>query len=318
LDIPSTDLVVFYEPIPSEIRAIQRRGRTARKTTGKVIILITKGTPDEGYYWSAKRKEKRMKSELETIRLSLRKKLEETNPFENIKKTNKINQKTLTEYHKNKQDKITVIVDQREYRSNVVRNLALKGVTIEPKQLDVGDYILSSRIGVERKNAEDFLSSLIDGKLFRQIQRLRNSFSRPILIIEGENLFTYRNVNHNAIYGSLASISVDYGIPIMTTKDEIETASLINIIAKREQKEGKKTVAIRGKKTMMSLNERQQFLIEGLPNISAILAKRLLFHFGSIRDIANATEEELLEVNGIGKNIATEIIKVLNSNYLEK
>jgi Fanconi anemia group M protein len=318
LDIPSTDLVVFYEPIPSEIRAIQRRGRTARKTTGKVMILITKGTPDEGYYWSAKRKEKRMKSELETIRLSLRKKFEETKPFENIKKINKINQKTLTEYHKNKQDKITVIVDQREYRSNVVRNLALKGVTIEPKQLDVGDYILSSRIGVERKNTEDFLSSLIDGKLFSQIQRLRDSFSRPILIIEGENLFTYRNVNHNAIYGSLASISVDYGIPIMTTKDEIETASLIKIIAKREQKEGKKTVAIRGKKTMMSLNERQQFLIEGLPNISAILAKRLLFHFGSIRDIANATEEELLEVNGIGKNIATEIIKVLNSNYLEK
>ena len=59
LDIPSTDLVVFYEPIPSEIRLIQRRGRTGRKMPGKVIILITKGTSDEGYYWAAKRKEKR-------------------------------------------------------------------------------------------------------------------------------------------------------------------------------------------------------------------------------------------------------------------
>ncbi|MCJ7570526.1 MAG: DEAD/DEAH box helicase [Candidatus Thermoplasmatota archaeon] len=317
LDIPSTDLVVFYEPIPSEIRAIQRRGRTARKTAGKVIILITKGTSDEGYYWSAKRKEKRMKSELETIRLALRKKIEGKNPFENIEKIDKTNQKTLTEYQK-KQENVTIIVDQREYRSNVVRNLAIKGVIIEPQQLDVGDYILSSRIGVERKSTEDFLSSLIDGKLFRQIQRLRDSYSRPILILEGENLFTHRNMNHNAIYGSLASISVDYGIPIMTTKDELETANLLSVIAKREQKEEKKAVAIRGEKTQMSLNERQQFLVEGLPNISAILARRLLLHFGSIRDIANATEEELQEVNGIGKNIASEIIRVLNSNYLDK
>ncbi len=317
LDIPSTDLVVFYEPIPSEIRAIQRRGRTARKTTGKVIILITKGTPDEGYYWSAKRKEKRMKSELETIRLALGKRLEGKNPFENIKKIDKTNQKTLTDYPR-KQENITVIVDQREYRSNVVKNLAIKGVNIQPQHLDVGDYILSTRIGIERKNTEDFLSSLIDGKLFRQIQRLRNNYSRPILILEGENLFTHRNVNHNAIFGSLASISVDYGIPIMTTKDEKETANLISILAKREQKEEKKEVAIRGEKISMSLNERQQFLVEGLPNISATLAKRLLLHFGNIRDIMNATENELQEVNGIGKNIASDIIKVLNSNYLDK
>lgn len=317
LDIPSTDLVVFYEPIPSEIRAIQRRGRTSRQSAGKVIILITKGTPDEGYYWSAKRKEKRMKSELETLRLSLKKNLEGKNPFENIRKIDKTNQQTLADYQK-RQENITVIVDQREYRSKVVKNLAIKGVNIEPQQLDVGDYILSSRIGVERKNTEDFLSSLISGKLFRQIQELRNSYSRPILILEGENLFTHRNVNHNAIYGSLASISVDYGIPIMITKDELETANLLNVIAKREQKDEKKDVAIRGEKTQMSLNERQQFFVEGLPNISAKLAKRLLLHFGSIRDIANANEDELQEVEGIGKNIASEIIRVLNSNYLEK
>ena len=62
LDIPSTDLVVFYEPIPSEIRAIQRRGRTGRKMAGKVIILITKGTPDEGYYWASKRKENALRT----------------------------------------------------------------------------------------------------------------------------------------------------------------------------------------------------------------------------------------------------------------
>ena len=67
----------------------------------------------------------------------------------------------------------------------------------------------------------------------------------------------------------------------------------------------------------MSIQERQQFIIEGLPNVSAVIAKRLLSHFGSIKDIANATEEELLEVKGVGKQIATDIIKLLNADYLK-
>lgn len=315
LDIPSTDLVVFYEPIPSEIRVIQRRGRTGRKMPGKVIILITKGTSDEAYYWASKRREKRMRSELEFIRSKLTKKFEDAGSlYEEI--NYKKNQKTLKDFDK-KLNNLKIIVDHREYRSNVVKNLAIKGVFVEPQQLDTGDYVLSSRIGVERKNIDDFLDSLINGKLFKQISQLRDAYSRPVLILEGENLLTKRNINHNAIFGSLASISVDFGIPILMTKDEIETADLLNVIAKREQKEDKKSVAIRGEKTQMSLKERQQFLLEGLPNVSAVIAKRLLNHFGSIKDIANASEDELMDVPGIGKGIATEIIQVINSNYLE-
>lgn len=315
LDIPSTDLVVFYEPIPSEIRVIQRRGRTGRKMPGKVIILITKGTSDEAYYWASKRREKRMRSELEFIRSKLTKKFENAGSlYEEI--NYKKNQKTLKDFDK-KLNNLKIIVDHREYRSNVVKNLAIKGVFVEPQQLDTGDYVLSSRIGVERKNIDDFLDSLINGKLFKQISQLRDAYSRPVLILEGENLLTKRNINHNAIFGSLASISVDFGIPILMTKDEIETADLLNVIAKREQKEDKKSIAIRGEKTQMSLKERQQFLLEGLPNVSAVIAKRLLNHFGSIKDIANASEDELMDVPGIGKGIATEIIQVINSNYLE-
>ncbi|MBI4163616.1 MAG: DEAD/DEAH box helicase family protein [Candidatus Aenigmarchaeota archaeon] len=64
LDIPSMDLAVFYEPVPSEIRQIQRRGRVGRAKIGKVIILMTTNTRDETYYWVAHVKEKRMKSVL--------------------------------------------------------------------------------------------------------------------------------------------------------------------------------------------------------------------------------------------------------------
>jgi len=64
LDIPSVDLVIFYEPVPSEIRSIQRRGRTGRKAPGNVVILMTSGTRDEAYYWKSKNSEKRMRQTL--------------------------------------------------------------------------------------------------------------------------------------------------------------------------------------------------------------------------------------------------------------
>jgi Fanconi anemia group M protein len=315
LDIPSTDLVVFYEPVPSEIRTIQRRGRTARKMPGKVIILITKGTPDVGYYWSSRRKEKMMHSELDALRSSLNKRFEDPSSFY-VSIITKDNQKKLDEYSTIKN--IKIIVDNREYRSNVIRFLSRKDIEIESQQLDVGDYVLSSRIGVERKEVDDFLSSLIEGKLFFQMRKLRNAYSRPVLILEGEDLLTKRNINHNAIFGSLVSIIVDFGIPIITTKSTHETADLLYVMANREQKEGDKAVAIRGEKWSKSAHEQQQFVIEGLPNVSAVLAKRLLQNFGSIKAIINASEEELCTVQGIGKNIAKEIVKILDSEYMKK
>ncbi len=58
LDVPEVDLVVFYEPVPSAIRSIQRRGRTGRHRPGRVVVLMAKGTRDESYYWASRRKER--------------------------------------------------------------------------------------------------------------------------------------------------------------------------------------------------------------------------------------------------------------------
>ena len=67
LDIPEVDSVIFYEPVPSAIRKIQRAGRTARLMKGKLIILVTKKTRDESYYWSAFHREKKMYSAIQSI-----------------------------------------------------------------------------------------------------------------------------------------------------------------------------------------------------------------------------------------------------------
>lgn len=61
LHLASADLAIFYEPVPSEIRTIQRRGRVGRTKVGRIIMLITKGTRDETNFYVAKRKESRMR-----------------------------------------------------------------------------------------------------------------------------------------------------------------------------------------------------------------------------------------------------------------
>ena len=75
LDIPQVDLVVFYEPVPSEIRTIQRRGRTGRSAAGRVVMLVTKDTRDEAYFYSARRKERKMHQELDRLRRELKQRI---------------------------------------------------------------------------------------------------------------------------------------------------------------------------------------------------------------------------------------------------
>ncbi len=68
LDIPSANLAIFYEPVPSPLRSIQRRGRVGRASIGKVVMLITEDTRDEGYFWTSHHKEKRMKAILKGMK----------------------------------------------------------------------------------------------------------------------------------------------------------------------------------------------------------------------------------------------------------
>jgi Fanconi anemia group M protein len=72
LDIPQVDLVVFYEPIPSEIRYIQRRGRTGRKSSGRVIILAAKNTIDERYLNASNKRMEKMRQILSIISMTLK------------------------------------------------------------------------------------------------------------------------------------------------------------------------------------------------------------------------------------------------------
>jgi Fanconi anemia group M protein len=211
--------------------------------------------------------------------------------------------------------KAKIIADSREIFSGIPDWLSLKA-DVEIKQLPVGDYVLSHKVAVERKRAEDFLDSLVKKRIFEQVKRLKEAYEKPVLIIEDEGLFS-RNINSRAVYGAIACLLTDYEIPVIRTRDAEETASLLYAIAAREQFKKKREICLRGEKPSMNLKERQRFIVEGLPNVSAVLAKRLLNHFGSVRKIFNASMEELQEVEGIGKKKAKTIIEVIEAEWKE-
>jgi Fanconi anemia group M protein len=299
LDIPKVDLVVFYEPIPSEIRSIQRRGRTGRSRAGRAVVLITKKTRDEGFYWSSFHKERRMREVLGRLKQKYYKP-----SFEK--------QRQLTDFYEAEHK---IIVDSRELASSVARELLEYGIVSKPKVLGVGDYVLSDRVGVERKTAEDFLQSIVDKRLLEQVLRLKQSFARPVMIIEGKGLYSKRGVHPNAVRGALASIAVDFGIPVLFSRDEKDTAALLAAILKREKEEGRMEAQIRGDKRVLTLREQQESIIAGLPKVNITLARRLLREFKSVEGVFKAGEEELTKVQGIGKKIAREIRHVITALY---
>jgi Fanconi anemia group M protein len=68
LDVPEVDLVLFYEPVPTAIRSIQRKGRTGRQTEGRVVVLMAEDTRDEAYFWISRRREQEMEDELRELK----------------------------------------------------------------------------------------------------------------------------------------------------------------------------------------------------------------------------------------------------------
>lgn len=319
IDIPSVDLVVLYEPVPSEIRMIQRRGRTGRKNKGRMIILITKGTRDEAYYWSSANKEKKMKKNLSSGHKT------DLNDFVNGTKKSAFEaieysckeletDEDSNELNDEKKEIPLIYADSREGNSSVLRELDRLDVDIKVKGLAVADYQVSDEVAIERKTAKDFIGSIMDKRLHKQAKDLVENFEKPVIILEGENLYS-SFIHPNAVRGALASVAVDFGIPIIPTRSEADTAAMITRIAIREQTHDRPAMQIRTEKKPLTAWEQQLYIVESLPNVGPVTARKLLEEFGNVKSVINASEDELKNVEGIGDKIAKRIKAVVDSEF---
>jgi len=214
-----------------------------------------------------------------------------------------------------------ILVDKREKNSLVVAELVELGSSLDLKHLDVADYVIGE-IAIERKTVSDFISSMLNKRLLRQLEEIKQ-YPKPLLLIEGidEEEFYDDNskegINANAIRGMLLSVALNFQIPMIFTKDYKDTARFIRVLEKRLQKPARE-ISLRVKKRTRNIFEQQEQVIEGFPGIGPALAKEILKKFRTIKKFSNAEIAELSKIKKLGKKKAELIKNILNYKYKSK
>ena len=205
-------------------------------------------------------------------------------------------------------------MDVHEPRA-IARHLKDLKVPFEVKKITPGDYVVGG-VGIERKTLGDFFSSLVRKRLFDQIFRLKSCYQTPIMLVEGDlnDVSTHRNPA--ALWGALLAILMDEDIRILFSPSRLETARILRAVWRR-QENGGSNYGLRHKPKMLTLEEKQLFVVQGFPNVGGTLSKNLLEEFGSMRRVMMANKEDLMRVPKVGKKKADDITRVLDEEYKE-
>ena len=232
-----------------------------------------------------------------------------------------------------------IILDHRESSSTLSAYLRSMGFGIEFQHLEYGDIKISEKIIIERKTSRDLLNSLTDGRLMKQCHKLAESCNSPLLLVELGEIGS--SVHPNAVLGAMAHITLDIGIPVMMTKNTLESAHFISIATKRndlpeiitnssnysvtEQKIDSSIEAAKKEiNCLISDNNHQSPLLErwkldfnnlnlnltsSLIGVNDEIASLLLDNFGTVVGIFTARKSDLIKIEGIDDEIIEKIIQ---------
>jgi len=207
-----------------------------------------------------------------------------------------------------------IVCDDREAGSGVPEALALRpDVHLTYHHLSLGDYRVDDTLIIERKTVTDFARSIRDGRLFNQASRLaRCRSARPCLILEGARINHWSGaLPRTAFQGALITVTLIFGIALLRSSCPEETATLILYAVDqlcRRTVNLPKRCGYHPKGT----NRQQSYLLQAIPGIGPLKAKRLLDAFGSPAGVANACARDLAMVEGIGPVAAEEIHRVFH------
>lgn len=234
-------------------------------------------------------------------------------------------------------DQLHICIDSNEAskRRDIINYMKFNGFDVEIRKLDVCDYVVSDRVGIERKDVSDFIGSMKDGRVFKQARDMAEIYERPIIILEGQmsKAFKRSAMRPSSVYGALSSLALDYGINIIPTDTPESTAILLHRLAYREQAKEDRTIQIRSINRQLPLHQQQIYLLSGLPQIGNTLAQELLNKFDSpllvIQEFADAEVKTsksgktkrllgaLSEVKGVGPKIVEKAQELLKRSYPE-
>jgi len=216
-----------------------------------------------------------------------------------------------------KLEELRMIVDERERKSGIPDLLRAVGVKVELTTLPIGDYIVAPETVVERKSIQDLISSVFDGRLFDQCNRLKENFEHPAILMEG-NVDIIDEITENPLvfYGALSSIALDFKIPIIPTPSASHSAKLlISMCARQNTNKGHFLKKI---KKSDDMQKQQLSVLCSLPGVGEKLATRMLEKFGSPSNTLKASYTELAKIQGLGESRALKIRKMLDAESKSK
>ncbi|PSQ38335.1 Hef nuclease [Halobacteriales archaeon SW_5_70_135] len=335
LDVPEVDLVLFYEPVPTAIRSVQRKGRTGRQTEGRVVVLMAEDTRDEAYFWISRRREEEMEEELRALKevadeVDAELAQSDLGSFADEDATTT----TTTTTNASTGDDAGASDESEPDTPDADRAELTDFAAVAAGESDEepagtvasagaggggdgdGDGAEAVEVVVDQRELESSIArdlSLREGVETRLETLAVGDY--VVVLLEGEGLYGERDVHPNAIRGALASLAVDFDASVLRTADEDGTADMLATVAEREQTVADREVSVHGEKQSRTLDEQQEYVVSSIADVGPVTARALLAHFGTVEAVMTAREDDLLEVDGVGEVTATRLREVVGSEY---
>lgn len=194
-----------------------------------------------------------------------------------------------------------VYVDFRESRSQVPKFLSKLGVEFKMADLPA-DYEIGKDCLVERKTITDFITSIGDGRLFRQVADLSNNYANPLLLLEGGGLYQNCRVSANIIRGIMLWITVRKKVPLLRTFNEYDTACTLRLLARKSSYlNSGNPEPFKHPRKIISPWQQQIKILTQIPGVGRQTAKELLKFCGSVSVMSQLSDNQLICMPGLGK-----------------
>lgn len=202
-----------------------------------------------------------------------------------------------------------VVVDTREASGcpRIARALAESGCVVREEKLDAGDYYCPPFL-VERKSVTDFVHSVRDGRLWRELGGMKASSARPVLLVEGplSLLERFTGWSPSSVCGLLLSVADGWGVPVLWSPSPPWTVAYLLSMARRGTREDRERPLRRAEKPA-DPREAALAVVEALPGVGPGRARALLGRFGSLAALFSASAGELEGVEGVGRKTAARL-----------
>jgi DNA excision repair protein ERCC-4 len=333
--------IIMYEPDTSFVRRVEVYRSSHNDRNVRVYFLYYSGSVEEQRYLSAVRREKDAYTKLIKEKGSMS--IVMTTDAHGIEDPQEAFLRTInTRIAGGGRLAATaqpprVVVDVREFRSSLPSLLHGRSMVIVPCMLTVGDYILSPSICVERKSIKDLISSFKDGRLYNQAETMLLHYKSPMLLIEFDQNKSFTLEPFADLSGSLNSVSATNAssdlqsklvlltlafpkLRIIWSSSPYQTAEIFESL-KTQEAEPDPIAAVRiglegGQKAEdQSFNREPQDMLRIVPGVTGKNIKNLVVEMGSLKEVANASVEELEPA--VGKETGRQIHRFFNKSVYE-